>query len=74
MSGATEFNIGPYRFLFGPSRIEDNPRLPLRDGFTLWMWNGQYWHIEIKDCSDIEGARNTMQFIIADRKASHDRS
>ncbi len=65
------FTIGNYRFMFGPCRLDGATiHSPLIDGFCLWMWNGHYWHIEIANASDLEGAKYTMQFILADRKAA----
>lgn len=63
------FNIGPYRFMFGPSvRDGETVFAPKIHGFTLWMWNGYYWQIEIADAHDLDGARNTMQHTLSFRK------
>lgn len=66
------FNIGPYRFMFGPSTIASDDKFnPLIHTFCLWMWNGYYWHIEIADCptGDLESAKYAMQFkLVEDRR------
>lgn len=65
------FNIGPYRFMFGPSdRAGATPFAPLIHGFSLWMWNGHFWQLEIEAATDVDGARHAMQFKLAERKAA----
>jgi hypothetical protein len=65
--GVTYFDIGPYKFMFGPS-VWDGETVfaPLIYGFSLWMWNGYYWQIKITDCTDLDGARYSMQFKVSD--------
>ncbi len=64
-----DFEMGGYKFRFGPSQIQGEGRFEhLIDTLTLWMWNGYYWHVEIANCTDLEGAKNSMQFKLAFEK------
>lgn len=49
-----EFNVGPYRCMFGPSHSPS--------GFSVWLWNAYYWQLEIVEAYDFDGAVNSMRF------------
>lgn len=63
-----EFKIGNYRLLFGPSTIEgQNHWDPIINTFSVWLWNGYFWQLEISDCrnGDLEAAKYSMGFKLA---------
>lgn len=51
---AEQFRIGNYRCRFGHALDLDNRPLP---ELCVWLWNGHYWQLLVRHCTDLESAR-----------------
>jgi hypothetical protein len=66
---STEFEMRGYKFRFGSSqRTGETVFSPLIETLCLWRWNGYYWQIELRDCTDIDGAKYVMLFKLDDER------
>lgn len=72
---AVYFEMAGYKFRFGPSQRDGNtPFSPLVDTLCLWRWNGYYWQVEIADCTDLDGAKYSMQFKLGFEKMDREQA
>lgn len=50
----TQFKVGNYTCRYGQSLdYDDKPT----GEWCVWLWNGHYWELLVRDCTDLESAK-----------------